>query len=105
MMESLKELPTSLFFKAGEQSPYPKIVCAGLEFRGDYQIVMEGELLCQCKELTDAIALLFASFYLFNISFPKGLSSTLKFITRYFFNIADTTISDAKVARLALALF
>ena len=73
------EKEENLFLKAGKKSSVPRISVEGtiqFEVPETFRVIVEGEEMACCGELLDAVGLLFAGFYIFNIPL-KDLSSTL----------------------------
>ena len=78
--------------------------CASVITASSFHIIVEGQMMCKVTEFTEAVPLMFALFYVFNISYPKELASTLHYLQKYVFAIDDGTSSN-KVAKLRMSLF
>ena len=61
--------------------------------------------ICSTAEFVDTVALMFASFYIFNVEFHMMLKSTQNLFTKHVFGIADLSgTKDEKIAQLCLEL-
>ena len=56
-----------------------------------YSIIAEGMNICTCYEFTEAVAVVFGCYYIFNIRFPNNLSRTPTL-----FGITDGTLPKDK---------
>ena len=56
------------------------------------KIMADGIMVCQADNLLKAARLLLATFYVFNIAYPKGITASLTFFQKVFLNLQD----DAK---------
>ena len=80
------EKEEDLFLNAEQKSSVPRISVEGtlqFEVPQTFGVIVEGEEMAFCGEFLDAVGLLFAGFYIFNIQF-KDLSSTLSFLPSVF---------------------
>ena len=67
-----------------------------------FKVVFEGVELVECQQFVEAVAYVFAAYYIFNASFTKKMGSSLTFFTKYIFKINDATIKDKKVANIRI---
>lgn len=106
IMQNLQEDANQLFLH--DATTFPQIeVIEEIDFEGTntFSIIAEGTSICVCCEFTEAVALMFASFYLFNLQFPKKLKSSMTFFREYIFNIQDNIAKiDKKVAKFCTTL-
>ena len=75
------------------------------ESNAEYFIFVEGNVLCNTTRFTDALFLMFASYYIFNLKYPSQVKNVLSFIQDYIFGYPDScgrsatyvaTVSDIK---------
>jgi hypothetical protein len=71
---------------------------------GDYHIIVDGESVAKVNSFTRAFRLLFASFYVFNVAYPKELKCTYSFFQRIIMNIYDEGTIPRKVVTLTAKL-
>ena len=106
----LRENPDHYFFnEEGAHGPiisvkgyekgddYGKIVDDDVEF----EVSVEGNSLCLVKDFMVAFQIYLESYYIFNLSYPKGLENTLLFFQKYIINICDDGI---KISTRVLSL-
>ena len=55
-----------------------------------YQIVLDEIAIATCGDLVTAFGLMMATYYSFNIAYPKELNSSLVFFQKAFLNIRDS---------------
>jgi len=84
---------------AHQESPSPSIAAFIDESNEHYSI------LCKSTRFSDALFLMFASYYIFNLKYPAKAKSVLYFLQDYIFGYADScgrnatyiaTVSDIK---------
>ena len=66
---------------------YPYIAVVTMDAAINIFIVAEKVVLCKAASISVAIKLLLASFYVFNIEYPKLLGGVLYFFEYYLYNI------------------
>ena len=74
-----------------------------IEFLTDasrFDVLIERFQIASSKDFIRAFAILMASFYAFNVEYPKKLEGTLIFIQKIFLKISDKQKSPSKVLRL-----
>jgi len=88
-----------------QESPSPSIAAFIDESNEHYFIYIEGSILCKSTRFSDALFLMFASYYIFNLKYPAKAKSVLYFLQDYIFGYADScgrnatylaTVSDIK---------
>ena len=77
---------------------HPQIILPNSE----YNVVCDNVTLCITPTLLEAWELLFASFYVFNVSYAKGSKNTLELMQRLLFNIQDGQKISSVVSSLML---
>ena len=89
-------------------SSYPRILtdCEEDPFEDDVQfsLLVEGVQVCTCGGLATAIALMFATYYIYNLSYPDAIQSTMTLFQTAFLKIEDSVKKDYKVSRLRKTL-
>ena len=89
-------------------SSYPRILtdCKEDPFEGvvQFSLLVEGVQVCTCSDLVMAFALMFATYYNYNMSYPDALESTMTFFRRAFIKIEDGIKKDYKVSGLMTTL-
>ena len=95
-----------LFLHPNDKSSNPKIkVVGGEEFDiladhpQEFKIIMEGVELAKSGHFMEALAMMFASYYIFNIVIGGELKG-FNFFTRYIYKIDDSTLTDKTLANL-----
>ena len=90
---------------ADQELPSPSIAAFIDETNEHYFIYIEGSILCKSTRFSDALFLMFASYYIFNLKYPAKAKSVLYFLQDYIFGYADScgmnatylaTVSDIK---------
>ena len=90
---------------ADQELPSPSIAAFIDESNEHYFIYIEGTILCKSTRFSDALFLMFASYYIFNLKYPAKAKSVLHFLQDYIFGYADSfgrnatylaTVSDIK---------
>ena len=75
-------------------SSYPQILidCKEDPFEGDVQfsLLVEGVQVCIYGDLVTAFALIFAVYYIYNLSYPHAIESTMTFFQTAFLKIEDS---------------
>ena len=61
------------------------------------EVMSEGLLICTTPRVKDAIGILMACYYVFNMVYPKELSKTLLFIQRVILNLHDSSKVPHKI--------
>ena len=70
-----------------------------------FSLLVEGVQVCTCGGLaTTAIALMFATYYIYNLSYPDAIQSTMTLFQTAFLKIEDSVKKDYKVSRLRKTL-
>ena len=89
-------------------SSYTRILtdCEEDPFEDDVQfsLLVEGVQVCTCGNLVTAFALMFATYYIYNLSYPDAIQSTITFFQTSFLKIEDIFKKDYKVSRLMTTL-
>ncbi|XP_077969288.1 uncharacterized protein LOC144423010 [Styela clava] len=82
-----KETTFSQILKDIPKSPF--IACIGntVATAETFYVIAEREVVCSCGSFFEAVAFQFASFYVFNIEYPKKALLTFDFIQRFFGDI------------------
>ena len=91
---------SDLFFSKGDDKPYPRIRIKTMSGTLPVEVVVEGVTICECSDLITGFALMLATYYVINISYPPELKSTLFFYQTAFLDIADKSAKDDKVSGL-----
>ena len=89
----------SIYILVGQKSSFPKISIKEVNFDDDdeFAVLSEGVEICRCSEFLDAVAVVFATYYVFNIEFPPKFGSTLRFIGQKLLGInPDSQKKDTK---------
>ena len=55
-----------------------------------YAVVIEGLRVCTCGDVVAAFGAMVASYYVFNLAYPKDLTNTLMFYQRVFLGLTDS---------------
>ena len=71
---------------------------------GQFSIYAENILLAKCDCIVNAFMCLLATFYIFNIAFPKDMTSALTFLQKVIMNHTDGAKKDNKVIGLLTKL-
>lgn len=73
------------------QQSEPCIITLGLAGDPNYQIFIcaEKEVVLESKTLRDALVDIIATYYVFNIKYPKGLMAIFLFFQNYVFGLKD----------------
>ncbi|XDV33478.1 hypothetical protein PO909_003877 [Leuciscus waleckii] len=104
MIAYFKEKEEAVFLLADESSTQadieaqislpstPRLIMLGESILGakKWMLSIEGRVVLQlsdCSEFTSALAVLFASYYVFNMEYPEEAATTLEFIQRFFIRI------------------
>lgn len=81
---------------------WPHILMQGdMDNEAEYTIVVDGHFALKAKTFTRAVKLLFASYYVFNICYPKELVNTLTFLQQAILNLDGGKRSNKVVSLLA----
>ena len=104
LRRNLKEKLVS-FISKGEDTEVetadPCIVWKGTCYlEGEYRIYAERVLIAQSKCLVKAYLILLSSFYVFDLAFPKNMTSTLTFLQKMILGHCDNSKKDMKVVNL-----
>ena len=62
-------------------------------------LLVEGVQACTCGDLVTAFALMFATYYIYNLSYPHTIQSTMTFLQTAFLRIEDSVKKECKVSR------
>ena len=83
----------------------PIILWSGESYlNGKFNLYTENILLASCDCLVNAFLCLLATFYVFNIAFPKDMTSSLTFFQKVLLNHSDGAKKDNKVVGLLTKL-
>ena len=104
----LRESTFSLF---DATKTYPRLVGTSASFSpqdlstallesASFDIVVEEQIVAQSNSFLEAFAVMLATYYVFNLAYPKELECTLSFIQKYILDIGDTTKTAARVSGL-----
>ena len=89
-------------------SSCPRILidCEEDPFEDDVQftLLVEGVQVCTCGDLVTAFALMFVTYYIYNLSYPDAIQSTMTFFRTAFLKIEESVKKDHKVSRLMTTL-
>ena len=66
---------------------HPYIAIVQMDFSINMFLVIEREVVCQTKSVFNSIQVLLASYFVFNIVYPKLLGGLFLFFKRYLFKI------------------
>ncbi len=77
--------------KVPQAAPY--LVSTGIpgEENAQFFVACEQAILCESKCLRDAIVDLIASYYVFDMAYPKGMTALYQFFQQYVFSIKDSS--------------
>ena len=90
---------------ADQELPSPSIAAFIDESNEHYFIYVKGIILCKSTRFSDALFLMFASYYILNLKYPAKAKCVLHFLQDYIFDYADSfgnnatylaTLSDIK---------
>ena len=65
-----------------------------------FSLLVEGVQVCTCGDLVTAFALVFAAYYIYNLSYPDAIQSTMTFFQTAFLKTEDGVKNEGKVSRL-----
>ena len=90
VLQQLRESVTAIWETEGCTEAYPhiRVVLNGDEEQ--YEVIVEGLVVCLSGNVVVAFALMLASYYVFNLAYPKDLTNTLMFYQRVFLGLTDT---------------
>jgi hypothetical protein len=66
----------------------------------DYTIYVDGVVVCKTSSFLKSFKLVFASFYIFHVAYPKEIMNLLTFVQKIILNMSDKTAKRAKVMSL-----
>ena len=69
-----------------------------------FSLLVEGVQVCTCGDLVMAFSLMFAIYYIYNLSYHDAVQSTMTFFQTWFHKIEDSVKKDYKVSRLITTL-
>ena len=79
-------------------SSYPRILidCKKDPFEDDVQfsLLVAGVQVCTCSDLVTAFSLMFATYHIYNLSYPDAIQSTKTFFQTTFLKIEDGVKKD-----------
>ena len=79
---------------------YPRILidCKEDPFEDDVQfrLLVEAVHVCTCGDLVTIFALMFATYYIYNLSYPNAIQSTMTFFQTAFLKIEDSVKRTTK---------
>ena len=109
MPQQLREDSSKMFlYDECKHSSYPRILidCVEDPFEDvmKFSLLVEGVQSCTCGDLVAAFALMFATYYIYNLSYPDAIQSTITFFQTSFLKIEDIFKKDYKVSRLMTTL-
>ena len=116
MMVSLLRLPhlmkddAKLFITSSKQKvkTEPCILYEPLtdpkETRDVFTIMADGEQVCTTDTLTWAVKLLVATYYVFNIAYPKKIAATMQFIQEKLLDVHDDAVKNPRAVSFAAKL-
>ena len=101
VLQQLREDSSKMFpYDEYTHSSYPRILtdCKEDPFEGvvQFSLLVEGVQVCTCGDLVMTFALMFATYYNYNLSYPDALESTMAFFQRGFIKIEDGIKKDYK---------
>ena len=107
--QQLREDSSKMFlYDECKHSSYPRILidCVEDPFEDvmKFSLLVEGVQSCTCGDLVAAFALMFATYYIYNLSYPDAIQSTITFFQTSFLKIEDIFKKDYKVSRLMTTL-
>ena len=107
--QQLREDSSKMFlYDECKHSSYPRILidCVEDPFEDvmKFSLLVEGVQNCTCGDLVAAFALMFATYYIYNLSYPDAIQSTITFFQTSFLKIEDIFKKDYKVSRLMTTL-
>ena len=59
-----------------------------------FSLLVEGVQVCTCGNLMTAFVLMFATYYIYNMSYPDAMQSTMKFFQTAFLKTEDSVKKD-----------
>ena len=69
-----------------------------------FSLLVEGVRVCTCGDLVTALVLMFATYYIYKLSCPDDIQSTMTFFQTAFLKIEDSVKKDYKVSKLMTTL-
>ncbi len=69
-----------------------------------YFVACEQNLLCESKSVLDSIVDLIATYYVFDIAYPKAIAPVIMFIQSYVFGLKDSQVVPTSTAKLVANL-
>ena len=108
----LKEKIGAFIAKTDSELNHPRIICETYDaevittlFQSERFVVMvESNVLFETKDICEAFLVMFASYYVFNLSYPLELDATLTFFQRSIFKVGDSAKLKQKVLTLIASL-
>jgi len=70
----------------------------------EFGVIVEGTEVCHTDNLSQAVCLLMAAHYVFNLEYNKKVVNTLSFLQKVILNVSDDTKTPSKVVRLVYDL-
>ena len=64
-------------------------VCQLVDGEELYKVILDEIAIAECGDLVTAFMLMVATYYVFNVAYPKELKNTLMFMQKAFLNIMD----------------
>ena len=97
-----------MYFNVEADHFQPRLTCKKLsQNNGDFSVLIDDDVefelkietftLAHGKDFIRMFALLLASFYIFNVEYPKKLEATMVFLQKYMLRIGDETKTPHKV--------
>ncbi|XP_037522345.1 uncharacterized protein LOC119399610 [Rhipicephalus sanguineus] len=78
---------TSITEVVSELPPTPIIAALGTIFSDKCYVACEQELFCEASNFTEAVCIMFLTYYAFNMMYPNNAATTLEFLQRQLFLI------------------
>ncbi|KAL1480394.1 hypothetical protein MTO96_051066 [Rhipicephalus appendiculatus] len=78
---------TSITEVLSELPPTPIIAALGTIFSDKCYVACEQELFCEASDFTEAVCIMFLTYYAFNMMYPNSAATTLEFLQRQLFLI------------------
>ena len=106
---TLREDPTGLFMESDNYQPRLVSkditrniddVCVLFEESTEYELKVETFTLARGQNFIEMFGLMLASFYIFNVEYPKKLEGSLMFLQKFLLGIGDETKTPQKVLQL-----
>ena len=102
----LKDKFAALLEKDDNQAvPSPTILWNGTNLSdATYAVVVDNKRVCTTTDMLLAVTVLIASYYVFNLAYPKDLEGTMVFYQNAILNIQDQTKYNRKVCNFLIEI-